>query len=139
MKLTVLLLAAAQCSAFVPAIRSSFTTSTLSLATQTDTKKREGGVADELGLPCEGECRISSYPNLPESVHPGVLSGKALLDLLQDAKTKGKLRACPCSVTSSLPVLDRCRWSPSVDPDVPSWNNVFLSHVFLHRIRNSSC
>lgn len=48
------------------------------------------GAADELGLPCEGECAIAKYPNLPDTVHPGVLSGQATLDLLADAKAKGK-------------------------------------------------
>jgi hypothetical protein len=98
LKLTVCVLAAAQCAAFAPAVvrtpaaaaSSSCSSTALAASPQVDTKRREGGVADELGIPCEGECSISRYPNLPESVHPGVLSGKALLDLLQDAKTKGK-------------------------------------------------
>jgi fructose-bisphosphate aldolase, class II len=47
-------------------------------------------IADEFGIPCEEECAIERYPNLPESVHPGVLSGKALLDLLNHAKENGK-------------------------------------------------
>ena len=29
------------------------------------------------------------YPNLPASVHPGVLTGQAVLDLLDDAKRRG--------------------------------------------------
>jgi hypothetical protein len=29
---------------------------------------------------------------MPESVHPGVLSGQAVIDLLEDAKKKGKMR-----------------------------------------------
>lgn len=51
------------------------------------------GVAEELGLPCEDECAIGSYPNLPESVHPGVLSGQAQLDLLNHAKEHGKFKS----------------------------------------------
>ena len=47
------------------------------------------GSAGELGLPCEAECAITKYPNMPESVHPGVLSGQAVIDLLEDAKKKG--------------------------------------------------
>jgi hypothetical protein len=47
-------------------------------------------IADEFGIPCEEECALESYPNLPESVHPGVVSGKALLDLLNHAKENGK-------------------------------------------------
>ena len=46
-------------------------------------------MAEEVGIPCEDECGLDSYPNLPESVHPGVLSGDAMMDLLQDAKAKG--------------------------------------------------
>jgi fructose-bisphosphate aldolase class II len=96
MKLTVWLLTVAHCAAFSPAVRRSppSSRSAVVLGATTEqkkaaTKRREGGVADELGIPCEGECEITGYPNLPESVHPGVLSGQALLDLLQDAKTKG--------------------------------------------------
>ena len=39
-------------------------------------------MSDELDIPCEDECAIDSYPNLPESVHPGVLSGQAMVDLV---------------------------------------------------------
>jgi fructose-bisphosphate aldolase class II len=46
-------------------------------------------VSEEFGLPCLDECALEKYPNLPESVHPGVLSGKAMMDLLADAKAKG--------------------------------------------------
>ena len=99
MKLIVWLLTVAHCAAFAPAVRAPSTTAAAQAAAgasalfsstkQVEAKRREGGVAGELGLPCEGECEISRYPNLPDSVHPGVLSGKALIDLLQDAKTKG--------------------------------------------------
>jgi hypothetical protein len=47
-------------------------------------------MSNELDLLCEAECAIEKYPNLPESVHPGVLSGKAMMDLLLDAKAKGE-------------------------------------------------
>jgi len=46
-----------------------------------------GTMADELGLPCTD---IPAFPKLPASVHPGVLSGQAMMDLLADAKEKGK-------------------------------------------------
>ena len=52
-------------------------------------KKQSGGMADELAIPCADECAMESYPNLPESVHPGVLSGQPMMDLLEDAKKKG--------------------------------------------------
>ena len=54
--------------------------------------KGAGGVAGELGLPCEDECALVSYPKLPSSVHPGVLSGRALMDLLNDAREKGTFK-----------------------------------------------
>jgi len=102
-----LLLLAQWCAAFSPAFGGARTSSSavstttnhayspgatrLSATTAgTAAKKQEGGVAKELGLPCEDECGIERYPNLPESVHPGVLSGQAMMDLLQDAKEKGK-------------------------------------------------
>jgi fructose-bisphosphate aldolase class II len=42
-----------------------------------------------MGIPCVGECDLPSYPKLPPSVHPGVVTGQALMDLLKDAKEKG--------------------------------------------------
>ena len=60
-------------------------------STETAQAGKTGGVAGELGNPCEDECAMVSYPNLPESVHPGVLSGQAMIDLLQHAKENGKL------------------------------------------------
>lgn len=57
-------------------------------------------IAEELDLPCEEECALDSYPNMPPSVHPGVVTGQALVDLLEDAKTRGEL--------SSLGMKSRC-------------------------------
>jgi hypothetical protein len=48
-------------------------------------------ISEELGLPCEDECAAGSFPNLPDSIHPGVLSGRAQMDLLNHAKANGKL------------------------------------------------
>lgn len=59
-------------------------------STETTNANKAGGVASELGNPCEDECAMTSFPNLPESVHPGVLSGKAMMDLLQHAKENGE-------------------------------------------------
>jgi len=53
------------------------------------------GTAKELGIPCEDECAIDQYPNLPPSVHPGVLSGQAQMDLLKHAKENGKILLYP--------------------------------------------
>lgn len=50
----------------------------------------KGGMSDDIGLPCEDECALESFPNLPESVHPGIVSGQAMVDLLQHAKDNGK-------------------------------------------------
>lgn len=49
-------------------------------------------MSDEVGIPCEDECALESFPNLPASVHPGVLSGQAMMDLLNHAKENGKLK-----------------------------------------------
>mmetsp|Transcript_67037 Transcript_67037/g.187452 ORF Transcript_67037/g.187452 Transcript_67037/m.187452 type:complete len:432 (+) Transcript_67037:85-1380(+) len=46
-------------------------------------------MSDEIGIPCEDECALESFPNLPASVHPGVLSGQAMMDLLNHAKENG--------------------------------------------------
>lgn len=47
-------------------------------------------MAEDVGIPCEDECALNSYPKLPPSVHPGVLSGQAMMDLLQHAKDNGE-------------------------------------------------
>jgi hypothetical protein len=51
--------------------------------------KTKGGSSAELGLPCEEECALECFPNLPPTVHPGVLSGQAQIDLLNHAKENG--------------------------------------------------
>ena len=71
-------------------------------STETTNANKAGGVAGELGIPCEDECAITSYPNLPESVHPGVLSGKAMMDLLQHAKENGKCQMLVVSTDRHL-------------------------------------
>jgi len=48
-------------------------------------------MSSELGTPCEEECSMDSYPNMPASVHPGVLTGQAQVDLLNHAKENGEL------------------------------------------------
>jgi len=64
---------------------------------------RMGSAADEMGLPCVGECALDAYPLLPASVHPGVVTGQALLDLLGDAKEKGyAIPAVNCVTSSSV-------------------------------------
>jgi len=64
---------------------------------------RMGTASDEMGIPCVGECAIGAYPNLPESVHPGVVTGSAMVDLLEDAKAKGyAIPAVNCVTSSSV-------------------------------------
>ena len=36
-----------------------------------------------------GGAQTKAYPNLPASVHPGVLTGQSVMDLLNDAKMRG--------------------------------------------------
>ena len=50
-------------------------------------------MANDVGIPCEDECALESFPNLPASVHPGVLSGQAMMDLLDHAKENGTYRS----------------------------------------------
>jgi len=46
-------------------------------------------MSDELDIPCEDECAVGGYADLPASVKPGVLSGQAQVDLLEHAKANG--------------------------------------------------
>lgn len=86
MKLACLLMFAVPAAAFVT--RSSARQSVAFFSTKE--KAKAGGMSEELGTPCEDDCAIDKYPNLPESVHPGVLSGKPMMDLLNHAKENGK-------------------------------------------------
>lgn len=78
-------------------------------------------IAGELDIPCEEECALESYPNMPPSVHPGVVTGQALVDLLEDAKKRGEL-----SVEVKL-----CRRPHHTSPPHMS----FTVHVFLIMLR----
>jgi len=61
------------------------------------------GMSDDIGIPCEDECAIEKYPNLPASVHPGVLSGKPMMDLLEHAKENGyAIPAVNCVSSSGI-------------------------------------
>jgi len=60
-------------------------------------------VTEELGIPCEDDCAIGRFPNLPDTVHPGVLSGQAMVDLLNHAKENGyAIPAVNCISSSSI-------------------------------------
>jgi hypothetical protein len=74
-------------------------------------------IAGELDIPCEEECALESYPNM----HPGVVTGQALVDLLEDAKKRGEL-----SVEVKL-----CRRPLNTSPPQTS----FTVHVFLIMLR----
>lgn len=77
------------CAAFVPA---AVHRPSSALNGETAKVQHKGGSAAELGLPCEDECALESFPNLPDSIHPGVLSGQAQMDLLQHAKENGECK-----------------------------------------------
>ncbi|KAG7350924.1 fructose-bisphosphate aldolase [Nitzschia inconspicua] len=78
-------------SAFVPA------------STRTSPFALKGGMSEDVGLPCEDDCAIEKYPNLPESIHPGVLSGQAMMDLLEHAKQNGyAIPAVNCVSSSGI-------------------------------------
>jgi fructose-bisphosphate aldolase class II len=60
-------------------------------------------IADELAIPCEEECALESFPNLPPSVHPGVVTGQAMVDLLNHAKENGyAIPAVNCVSSSGI-------------------------------------
>jgi len=64
---------------------------------------RLSSIADEFGIPCEDDCSTSTYKNLPASVHPGVVSGQALIDLLNHAKENGyAIPAVNCVSSSGI-------------------------------------
>jgi len=57
-------------------------------------------VADDLGIP---EPKVASYPKLPASVHPGVNTGQAMVDLLNHAKENGyAIPAVNCVSSSGI-------------------------------------
>ena len=76
-------------TAFVPASTSSLLRP-LSSSSALNGAKSKGGSSVDLGTPCEDECALERFPNLPDSIHPGVLSGQAQIDLLTHAKENGE-------------------------------------------------
>ncbi len=92
------------CAAFVPA----------ALRPSETSLKGKVGISAELDLPFD---QLETFPNLPDSVHPGVLSGQATVDLLNHAKENGECPnyssiccTCPLMLTvSSVPVTRLCR------------------------------
>jgi len=88
----------------LPVVASALATSGAGLATHGRACcVRMGTGSEEMGIPCVGECALESYPNMPASVHPGVVTGQALDDLLKDAKEKGyAIPAVNCVTSSSV-------------------------------------
>jgi fructose-bisphosphate aldolase class II len=57
----------------------------------------------DIGNPCEEECALDSFPNMPMSVMPGVVTGQALVDLLNHAKeNEYAIPAINCVTSSSI-------------------------------------
>jgi fructose-bisphosphate aldolase class II len=62
-----------------------------------------GVTSEEMGIPCVDECALPRFPNLPPSVHPGVVTGQAMIDLLEHAKAnKYAIPAVNCVTSSSV-------------------------------------
>jgi len=58
--------------------------------------------SEDIGIPCEGDCE-AVYSKLPKSVKPGVVTGQALVDLLDYAKAEGfAIPAVNCISSSSI-------------------------------------
>jgi fructose-bisphosphate aldolase class II len=63
----------------------------------------KGAMSDELNIPCDDECAMTSYKNLPASVHPGVVTGQAMMDLLNHARENGyAIPAVNCVSSSGI-------------------------------------
>eukprot|EP00980_Cylindrotheca_fusiformis_P013266 scaffold3373_cov137-Cylindrotheca_fusiformis.AAC.26 len=91
MRLSVAFLLLSGAQAFIPAFRGHAVVTQLS------------NMAGDVGIPCEDECALESFPNLPPSVHPGVLSGQAMMDLLNHAKENGyAIPAVNCVSSSGI-------------------------------------
>lgn len=61
-----------------------------SVISSSSTSSSLKSMSDELDIPCEDDCALESYPNLPATVHPGVNTGQAMIDLLMHAKQNGE-------------------------------------------------
>ena len=65
-------------------------TSSVSRSSRVSTSSLQEKISEELDIPCEDECALESFPNMPPSVHPGVVTGQAMVDLLDHAKENGE-------------------------------------------------
>jgi len=90
----------AAANAYAPALTGHVATSPLASPMRS---LRMGLAAEDMGIPCEGECAIGEYPKMPASVHPGVLTGQSVVDLLETAKAEGfAIPAVNCVTSSSI-------------------------------------
>lgn len=87
------------------------------------------GTSSELNIPCTDECALEKYPNLPDSIHPGVLSGQAQLDLLNHAKENGRL--------APILYVEAIQDSPTIFSLMPML--LTQNHFARDRLRDSSC
>lgn len=90
-------------------------------------------MAEELDIPCEEECALESFPNMPASVHPGVVTGQAMVDLLDHAKENGKLplirgtrKSC---VNESASLISLCKLKHVV---VFTLSNIISFIILIH-------
>ena len=86
MRSVIALSLAASAMAFTSTARPNFRAGPIRARKTAGVAPRMGVASEEMGIPCEDECALPSYPNMPASVHPGVVTGQALKDLLQHAQ-----------------------------------------------------
>lgn len=93
-------------------------------------------MSDEIGIPCEDECALESFPNLPASVHPGVLSGQAMMDLLNHAKENGTYDILERSFSIPARPKDHGEVLPTNSSSSCSASSVVRLDLSLHRLRH---
>jgi len=104
----IVLLAALAISTGVKAFVSSYTTFKIHKSFSTSASSSSStsslfNVASDLNIPCGEECALDQFPSMPPSIHPGVLSGDGLMDLMADAKARGyAIPAVNCISSSSI-------------------------------------
>ena len=76
--------------AFQKGAASSSAPSSVISSSSSSTSSSLKSMSDELDIPCEDDCALEKYPNLPATVHPGVNTGQAMIDLLMHAKQNGE-------------------------------------------------
>jgi len=103
MRSVIALSLAASAMAFTSTARPNFRAGPIRARKTAGVAPRMGVASEEMGIPCEDECALPSYPNMPASVHPGVVTGQALKDLLQHAQDNGyAIPAVNCVTSSSI-------------------------------------